>query len=44
MEISAFKKDNLSVQIKELVKIYNRRVDEVETDKSLMIELPTNLL
>jgi hypothetical protein len=43
-EISVFTKDNLVTSFKELIHIYNRRVDEVETDKSLMIELPQNLL
>lgn len=43
-EISSFDKDNLTNSFKELVEIYNGRVDEVETDKSLMIELPSNLL
>lgn len=43
-EISSFDKDNLTNNFKELVEIYNRRVDEAETDKSLMIELPSNLL
>jgi hypothetical protein len=43
-EISNFNKNDLSNSFKELVEIYNRRVDEVETDKSLMIELPSNLL
>lgn len=42
-EISSFDKDQLSGSFKELVLIYNRRIDEVETDKSLMIELPSNL-
>ncbi len=43
-EISAFDKQSLILHIKELIDIYNKRVDEVETDKSLMIELPSNLL
>lgn len=43
-EISSFDKHNLIDSFKELVNIYNFRVDEVETDKSLMIELPSNLL
>jgi hypothetical protein len=43
-EISVFQKDNLMLCIKDLVTVYNKRVDEVETDKSLMIELPSNLL
>lgn len=42
-EISAFSKDKLTTSFKDLVLLYNRRVDEVETDKSLMIELPSNL-
>ena len=43
-EISNFDKDSLSGSFKELVTIYNQRVDEIETDKSLMIELPSNLM
>jgi hypothetical protein len=42
-EISVFDRNNLTSNFKALVLIYNRRVDEVETDKSLMIELPKNL-
>lgn len=42
-ELSAFDKDKLTASVKDLVLIYNRRVDEAETDKSLMIELPSNL-
>jgi hypothetical protein len=42
-EISVFQKDNLILRIKDLIAVYNKRVDEVETDKSLMIELPSNL-
>lgn len=43
-EISIFSKDLLVVNLRELITIYNQRVDAVETDKSLMIELPSNLL
>jgi len=43
-EISQFNKDQLTGGFKELIALYNQRVDEVETDKSLMIELPSNLL
>jgi len=43
-EISHFSKDDLVKNLKNLVAIYNQRVDEVETAKSLMIELPSNLL
>lgn len=42
-EISSFNKDKLTGSFKKLVLIYNRRVDEVETDKALMFELPSNL-
>lgn len=42
-EISNFNKDKLTTSFKDLVTIYNRRVNEVETDKSLMIDLPSNL-
>ena len=43
-EISSFNKKDLTSSFKKLVTIYNHRVNEVETDKSLMIELPSNLL
>lgn len=43
-EISIFKKDNLTKSVKDLIEIYNHRVDEVEFDKSLMIDLPKNIL
>ena len=43
-EISAFSKDKLTASFRDLVLLYNRRGGEVETDKSLMIELPSNLL
>ena len=42
-EISFFNKDNLTASFKQLIFIYNNRVDAIETDKSLMIELPSNL-
>jgi hypothetical protein len=42
-ELSIFDKDKLSYSLNQLINIYNQRVDEVETDKSLMIELPSNL-
>ncbi len=42
-ELSLFNKDNLSKSFIELINLYNQRVDEVETDKSLMIDLPSNL-
>jgi hypothetical protein len=43
-EISIFSKDQLTKSFKGLIALYNKRVDEVETDKSLMIELPSNLM
>lgn len=43
-EVSDFNKDKLTSSFKDLLFIYNHRVDEAETDKSLMIELPANLL
>ncbi|MBP6812091.1 MAG: DUF4928 family protein [Saprospiraceae bacterium] len=42
-EISSFNSGNLKRNIINLIKLYNERVDEAETDKSLMIELPSNL-
>jgi len=42
-EISVFASDKLKYNIVRLVKLYNNRVDAVEVDKSLMIELPSNL-
>ncbi len=42
-EISFFERNNLISNLRDLILIYNRRVDKVETDKSLMIEMPKNL-
>ena len=42
-EISNFGKFELTNSFKRLIEIYNIRVNEAETDKSLMIELPMNL-
>lgn len=42
-EISDFNKEKLTTSFKDLVAIYNHRVNEIETDKSLMIDLPSNL-
>jgi hypothetical protein len=42
-EISVFAADKLKHSLVRLVKIYNERVNAVEVDKSLMIELPSNL-
>jgi len=42
-ELSRFSRHELSIQIRELINIYNQRVDIVEIDKSMMIEMPHNL-
>lgn len=42
-ELGRFSIEQVSRELKKLILIYNRRVNEAETDKSLMIELPTNL-
>lgn len=42
-EISMFASDQLKHSIVSLIRLYNKRVDAVEVDKSLMIELPSNL-
>lgn len=42
-EISIFSADALKENLVSLINIYNKRVDAVEVDKSLMIELPSNL-
>lgn len=42
-EISEFSQEQLTYNIVNLITTYNRRVDAVEIDKSLMIELPANL-
>ncbi len=43
-EMSLFKADQLTVGFRSLLEKYNDRVDLIETDKSLMIEIPPNLL
>ncbi len=42
-ELSTFTINQLKEKITSLLRIYNERVDSVEIDKSLMIELPSNL-
>ena len=42
-EMSEFKTDKSKSRLKELLGTYNKRVDAVETDKSLLIKLPPNL-
>lgn len=43
-ELSEFAHDRVRLGLRRLIEIYNERIDAVETDKSLMIELPPNLL
>lgn len=42
-ELSQFSKDRLKKGMRQLLEEYNRRVDTVETDKSLQIEIPRTL-
>lgn len=43
-ELSTFSRDRLADQFYGLLEIYNERVDAVEVDKSLLIEIPANLV
>ena len=42
-EIGRFGRDDLAAGFKTLLETYNQRVAEVESDRSLMIEIPANL-
>lgn len=42
-EISQFTKGKIILSFRRLLEIYNERVDAVEMDKSLLIEIPVNL-
>ena len=42
-EISTFSKKRLPEGVRRLLEEYNRRVDEIEVDKSMLIEVPKNL-
>ena len=42
-EMGLFSNGRLRSEILKLITLYNNRVDEVEIDKSLMIDLPENL-
>jgi hypothetical protein len=42
-ELSTFESSRLRHSLISLIELYNQRVDTVEVDKSLMIELPSNL-
>lgn len=43
-ELSEFSSDLLPAQFRRLLEIYNRRVNAVEIDKSMLIEIPANLV
>jgi len=43
-ELAIFKKDRMKEGFLRLLETYNQRVNEVETDKSMLIEIPQNLL
>jgi len=43
-ELSAFSKNRLLDDFRHLLELYNQRVEEVESDKSMLIELPQSLL
>lgn len=42
-ELSYFKRDKLRNAFRRLLETYNARVDEAETDKSMIVEIPINL-
>ncbi len=42
-ELSGFSRDEVSTQFLHLLETYNKRVDVVEANKSMMIEIPVNL-
>lgn len=42
-EMSVFNRKNVVSQFRQLIEIYNSRVDEIESDKSMMIEVPAAL-
>jgi len=42
-EMAAFSQKDLNAKFYELLVVYNKRVDDVEIDKSVMIEIPPNL-
>jgi hypothetical protein len=43
-ELSIFKKDRIVEGFRRLLEIYNQRVEAIEMDKSMLIEIPRNLL
>jgi hypothetical protein len=43
-ELAVFGKDDRRAGLRALIETYNRRVDAVELDKSVLIEVPPNLI
>ena len=42
-EMASFSQDELNAKFYELLVVYNARVETIEVDKSVMIEIPPNL-
>jgi hypothetical protein len=42
-ESASFARDRVALDLYRLLKTYNARVDAVENDKSMMVEIPMNL-
>jgi len=42
-ELSIFSRDKITVEFRQLLEIYNFRVDAIEPDKSLLIAIPPNI-
>jgi hypothetical protein len=42
-EMAAFSQDDLNAKFRQLLVVYNERVDRAEIDKSVMIDIPQNL-
>ncbi len=42
-EVSEFSRADLGRNVRRLLELYNERVERVETDRSLLIEIPDNL-
>ena len=43
-ELSTFSRGNVVVQFRRLLETYNSRVNEIENDKAMMIEIPRAML
>jgi hypothetical protein len=43
-ELSAFSRSKVIAEFRQLLEIYNRRVDAIDSDKSLLIAIPINML